>query len=439
MTATTAQLLNRVRTRPASEAPAAERPAHATLFTLIAVVFAFAILLLPASRHDYSEISAAAVLAAGLLAFALGGARYPRTAVLAISIGYIALAALLRDSAGGSASGFGGLFLLPVLWVALNAGRWELGAVLLAMFLAQYIPVVAVGAPDYPSSGLRAVLVLTSIAALTGLMVQHLVDEARRRAALLEQQASSLERASTRLAEQNERLVELDRQKDEFIAVLSHELRTPLTSINGYLDMALVDDAAIPETQRDYLTIVQRNVGRLMALVGQLLFLARAEAHPFELEPEAVGLTRVLEEAMQTARPAADKRKIQLELEAATSLRVLGDRALLLQLVDNLMSNAVKFTPPGGKIRLTAHAKKGKIVVRIIDTGVGIPADELPGLFDRFSRATSATQNAVPGVGLGLAICRVIAEAQRTTIEVESRLGRGSTFRFELPVAAAID
>jgi signal transduction histidine kinase len=405
------------------------------MFTLIAIAFAFAILLLPASRHDYREVSAAAVLAAGLLAVTLGWSRYPRVAVLAISIGYIVLAALLRDSAGGSASGFGGLFLLPVLWVAINGGRRELGAVLLAMFLAQYIPVVAIGAPDYPSSGLRAVLVLTSIAALTGLMVQHLVDEARGRAELLEEQAGSLERASARLAEQNERLVELDRQKDEFIAVLSHELRTPLTSISGYLNMALDHDAAIPETERGYLTIVQRNVGRLMALVGQLLFLARAEAHPFELEPEPVDLTLVLQEAGQTARPAAERRNIALQVEASTPPLVLADRALLLQLVDNLVSNAVKFTPAGGKIGLTASRIPGRVVVSVTDTGVGIAADELPALFDRFSRATSATENAVPGVGLGLAICRVIAEAHDTEIEVESRPGRGSTFRFALALA----
>src|SRR5207244_7640797 len=129
------------------------------------------------------------------------------------------------ESAGGSMSGFGGLFLLPVLWLALTAGRRELATILAAMGIAQAIPLAFVGGTAYPQSGWRGAFVLTTVAAVTGLMVQRLSDETRQRTVLLQEQTESLTRASAQLAAQNERLLELDRLKDEFVATASHELR----------------------------------------------------------------------------------------------------------------------------------------------------------------------------------------------------------------------
>jgi signal transduction histidine kinase len=396
-----------------------EPPEHALPFTLIAVATAFALLFLPTGQLDYREVAGAATFAAALLVLALCWPLVPRLATIGIPIGYIVLAALLREAGGGSTSGFGGLFLLPVLWLAVTAGRLELAAILTTMALAQTIPLKLIGAPQYPESGWRGALVLTTVAAITGLMVQRLVDETRRRTA--------------QLADQNERLLELDRLKDEFVATASHELRTPLTSLSGYLEMSL-DPAEGPlsPTREGHLRIVQRNANRLTVLVDQLLFLARADSQPLELDLRPVDLGGILQEAAETARPAASAKNIALIVEADPPQRALADRLQLLRIVDNLVTNAVKFTPHGGTVRLAARSEGRTAILEVTDTGHGIPAAEQPDLFSRFSRGTNAIEEAIPGSGLGLAISKVIAEAHGTNIQLESTPGTGSTFHLAL-------
>lgn len=438
MTASTADLAARFGwTRPYLPVNG-EAPEHAVPFTALAVATAYALLFLPTGGLSYTEASVAAVIGAMLLGLAIAWPAVPRVAAIAVPIGYIALAAVLRDAAGGSQSGFGGLFLLPVLWLAVTAGRRELFTILVAMTIAQLVPLALIGYPDYPASGWRGALVLTTVAGITGLMVQRLVGETRRRAAQLEQQTDSLTRISAQLADQNERLLELDRLKDEFVATASHELRTPLTSISGYLEMSL-DPAEGPlsPTRENHLRIVQRNADRLTVLVDQLLFLARADSHPLELDRRLVDLGGILEEAAETARPAARAKEIALLVELSASQQVIADRAQLLRIVENLVVNAVKFTPDGGTVRLGSRGEGTNAILEVTDTGVGIPAAEQHDLFNRFFRGTSAIRKAVPGSGLGLAISQVIAAAHGTAIEVESTPGAGSTFRLALPAAAA--
>ena len=419
MSALTADFAARFERAPGDVRARSEPPEHALPFTLIAVATAFALLFLPTGQLDYREVAGAATFAAALLVLALCWPLVPRLATIGIPIGYIVLAALLREAAGGSTSGFGGLFLLPVLWLAVTAGRLELAAILTTMALAQTIPLKLIGAPQYPESGWRGALVLTTVAAITGLMVQRLVDETRRRTA--------------QLADQNERLLELDRLKDEFVATASHELRTPLTSLSGYLEMSL--DAAegpLSPTREGHLRIVQRNANRLTVLVDQLLFLARADSQPLELDLRPVDLGGILQEAAETARPAASAKNIALIVEADPPQRALADRLQLLRIVDNLVTNAVKFTPHGGTVRLAARSEGRTAILEVTDTGHGIPAAEQPDLFSRFSRGTNAIEEAIPGSGLGLAISKVIAEAHGTNIQLESTPGTGSTFHLAL-------
>jgi signal transduction histidine kinase len=323
-----------------------------------------------------------------------------------------------------------------VLWLALTAGRRELAAILFAMGVAQAIPLALVGAPQYPESGWRGALVITTVATVTGLMVQRLIADTRQRSVLLQEQTDSLTRVSAQLTGQNERLLELDRLKDEFVATASHELRTPLTSLSGYLEMSL-DPAEGPlsATRERHLRIVQRNANRLTVLVEQLLFLARADSHPLELDRQPADLTAILEEAVENARPGADAKNISLVVATDPSLGVLGDRPQLLRVVDNLVANAVKFTGDGGSVRLAARGEGKDAILEVADTGLGIPAAEQPDLFNRFFRGTNAIEKAVPGSGLGLAISQVIAEAHGSTIELESTPGVGSTFRLALPLA----
>jgi signal transduction histidine kinase len=413
----------------------AQPPEHGVSFTLLAVATACALLFVPPGRLDYVDVAAAALLAAAVIGLALCWAIVPRVATWGVPLAYIALAAVLRDAAGGASSGFGGLFLLPVLWLAVTAGRRELAATLAATAVAQLAPLALIGGPRYPEVGWRGALVFSTVTVITGLMVQRLVAETRQRAALLEEQTESLTRVSARLAEQNERLLELDRLKDEFIATASHELRTPLTSISGYLAMALdPHGGALSAGREAQLRIVQRNADRLALLVDQLLFLARADSHPIELDRRPVGLGGILSEAGETAHPAACAKKITLLTEAEPNLRVLADRGQLLRVVDNLVANAIKFTPDGGTIRLAARGDGAKAILEITDTGLGIPRAEQADVFNRFFRGTKAVETAVPGSGLGLAISQIIAGAHGTTIEVESAPGAGSTFRLALPL-----
>jgi signal transduction histidine kinase len=230
---------------------------RSVVFTCVALSLAFALVLMPAPRHDYRQVGIAAILAAGLIGFSLCWRRFPHATQLGVPIGYLLVTALLREAAGGSISGFGGLFLLPVLWLALSPRRRDLILGLVAMAVVSIVPLLWIGAPDYPAAGWRSTVVQLSVGAIAGFTIQRLVAEARLRA-----DESLL---------QNEQLLALDRMKDEFIALVSHELRTPLTSIIGYLEMISEDEAEpLSSIQESYLGAVQRNVDRLNALVNDL-------------------------------------------------------------------------------------------------------------------------------------------------------------------------
>jgi signal transduction histidine kinase len=247
------------------------------------------------------------------------------------------------------------------------------------------------------------------------------------------------EDAQQALAEQNERLRELDRLKDEFIALVSHELRTPLTSIHGYLELLLDGGAGEldPEQQR-FLTVVERNSKRLMQLVGDLLFMAQVEAGKLALDLEEVDLKQVLSECLEAAKPVADDSQIELHADLVETPSMLGDRSRLAQVLDNLISNALKFTPSSGRVSVRVSRTGGDAVVEVADTGVGIPKEEQERLFERFFRSSNATEQAIPGTGLGLTIAKAIVERHDGSIEIESAEGKGTTVRVRLPLGAAV-
>jgi signal transduction histidine kinase len=229
---------------------------------------------------------------------------------------------------------------------------------------------------------------------------------------------------------------EAERMKDDFFALVSHELRTPLTSIIGYLELVLDDESGrLDDDHRRYLEVVGRNASRLMRLVGDLLFVAQVEAGTLSLDPGEVDLERLVAEALETARPHAEARSLVLEAAVTRLPPLRGDRDRLGQVLDNLVTNAVKFTPPGGRIEVRARARDGTAVLEVADTGPGIPQEEQEHLFERFFRASSATAEAIPGVGLGLTIVKAIAEAHGGRVTLESEIGIGTTFRVELPLS----
>jgi signal transduction histidine kinase len=222
---------------------------------------------------------------------------------------------------------------------------------------------------------------------------------------------------------------ELDRMRDAFVATVSHELRTPLTSISGFLEMMEDEEHELGATGRQYLDVIRRATDRLHALVEDLLLVAQIEARRIELELAPVDLVELASRAVQSAQPAAAEKRIALDLVSDHPPAVLGDVTRLSQVLDNLVSNAVKFTPDGGRVTITVEPHR----LVVADTGIGVAADEQKQVFSRFFRASTATQRAIPGTGLGLAICHALVEQHGGSIEFLSEEGAGTRVVVSLP------
>jgi two-component system, sensor histidine kinase and response regulator len=228
---------------------------------------------------------------------------------------------------------------------------------------------------------------------------------------------------------------ELDRLKDDFVATVSHELRTPLTSMMGFLEMIREGEAGeLNEEQQRFLAIVYRSSERLQRLVGDLLFVARLDANGLQLQFAEARLDEIVRDAVESSSALARSREVSLIAEIDAVPPVSGDRERLSQLVGNLISNALKFTPAGGTVTARSFVDSSRAVVEVADTGIGIPKVEQSRLFQRFFRSSTATEQAIPGTGLGLVISRAIAEAHGGTIDVTSEPGEGTTFRVEIPL-----
>lgn len=226
-----------------------------------------------------------------------------------------------------------------------------------------------------------------------------------------------------------------NRAKTEFISFVSHELKQPMTAIKGYTDLLVKGLAGdLTETQRSFLEVIRSNVNRMDIMVQELLDISRIESGRLRLEIRQVALREAIEEAVRTIRQEIEAKRQTLEVEITEPLPpVRADRNRVVQILTNLLSNAYKYTPEEGRIRVKVQPKGGFVVCSVSDTGIGIAPDEQDRLFTKFFRSQHPVVRSVPGTGLGLVITKSLVELQGGQIWVESEPGKGSTFTFTLP------
>ena len=259
------------------------------------------------------------------------------------------------------------------------------------------------------------------------------ITESKQAMERLREYATELERA-------NQELRKIDEIKSEFVSIASHELRTPLASIKNAVQLILKGKTGeINENQAKFLQMAERNIDRLTSLLNNLLDLSRIESGKVFMNFEEIGLRGTIEFTLSSFKPQTDGRSIQLRMDVPAELpSVYADREKLEQILTNLIGNAIKFTPEGGEISVSArpfHENKNMVTISVRDSGIGIPEDELEKVFEKFHQVEGSLTRTVAGTGLGLAITKGLVEASHGSIWVESEIGKGSTFTFTLPIS----
>ena len=232
-------------------------------------------------------------------------------------------------------------------------------------------------------------------------------------------------------------LERLERIRRDFVANVSHELRTPLTAIRGYAETLLEGALEDQENNRRFLEIIKAHAIRLNNIASDLLTLSDLESGKARPEPEPVSVRAAVESAIRTLESEARLRGVHLHCGRMDDVQVLADRIQIEQALVNLLDNAVKFNRPSGEVLLEITRNgEGRVKITLTDTGIGIPHDDLPRIFERFYRVDKARSREVGGTGLGLSIVKHIIERANGTVSVESQLGKGSTFTLLLPAVS---
>ena len=262
---------------------------------------------------------------------------------------------------------------------------------------------------------------------------EHLEELVKERTIKLEKEILQRRKAEGLIKEQNERLKELDRMKSEFLSTAAHELRTPLTSILGFSEI-LLKRKLDEERRNKFLKIINEESLGLSSLINDLLDLSRIESgRGFKITKAPIDIKEVILENIDIFQEQTDKLTFKVNIPDDL-VKIEADKDKINQVIENLISNALKFSPEGGEITVSIEQSKGKIKVSVSDNGIGIPEKDLPHLFEKFYRAENASSEAIGGTGLGLAIVKYIVEHHAGKISVESKIGKGSTFSFMLPL-----
>ncbi len=244
---------------------------------------------------------------------------------------------------------------------------------------------------------------------------------------------------ANKLHEQFENLKKTDQLRRELVSNVSHDLRTPLASMHGYVETLLIkNDELSADKRREFLEIARKHTKRLGELIGDLFELSKLDSASIQPSVEAFSLAELLHDIVHEYDLDARKRNVTLEVVAPNDPAIVyADIALMQRVLENLIRNALKFTPAGGNISLRLDKKQDAVAVAIEDTGCGIPEEDLEHVFDRFYRAENATQTRTNNSGLGLAIVRKILDLHGSRITVSSQVDRGTCFEFDLPTTAA--
>ncbi len=254
----------------------------------------------------------------------------------------------------------------------------------------------------------------------------------------LNETAGNLQQTVAQLQHEHAELEKLERIRKDFVINVSHELRTPLASIQGYTETLIDGAIGDPAYNMRFLGIIRHNAERLARLTEDLLTLSRVEQKRQKFEFEIHFANALIHDAFEMMQPIAEKNRIQLtEERAAEDAVVCCDSEAVSQILSNLMENAIKYTPAGGRISVGAAPEGAMVEFFVRDTGIGIPEEDLPRLFERFYRVDKARSRELGGTGLGLAIVKHLVAAHNGVMRVESRVHEGSTFAFTLPVNQA--
>ncbi|MEQ6897292.1 HAMP domain-containing sensor histidine kinase [Microbacterium sp. KR10-403] len=382
----------------------------------------------------------ALLFAGAALVFLLTGAvllvpwhRLHREWLLVIPAGDILAVGMMRFAEGST--GIGLLWVFPAMWLAADFGLVGIvGGMAASMAL---FGVALAHDPDHVIGMPTLLLPMTILAVSVVTFVN-----ARRAAAqrtLLDAQARALGRALERTQRQERELLATLEARDELVASVSHELRTPLTSIMGYLDLVL-EDPSVPARARRNVEVAGRNAERLLGITRDILAASQRthDAHTrVELQRADADVADIILRSSESLTPRAAERRISIDTHAVRPLSAHIDAPRLRQVLDNLIANAIIYNSDGGTLALTTRTADADVEIVVRDDGPGIPAEDLPQLFQRFYRGRAARESMVAGTGLGLAISRDIVRAHGGDILVDSAPGRGTTFTVRLPGAAS--
>ncbi len=241
---------------------------------------------------------------------------------------------------------------------------------------------------------------------------------------------------SAQIKTQIEQLRENDRLRRELVSNISHDLRTPLSAMQGYLETLLIKGDSLSEDERTrYLKVACRHTARLGTLIGDLFDLSKLEAASVTPDLEAFSLPELVQDIAQDFQIESDNKNIKLAIDLDTeSAMTMGDIGLIQRVLENLVRNAIRFTPSGGEVTISIAERPQSVAVAVSDTGPGIPDDEIPLIFDRFYRSAQGEQGLSDSSGLGLAIVKRILDLHDSRITVVSKIDAGTRFEFELPL-----